>query len=227
MARRVLDWRFASCSLRAIPGQSCLHCDRGAEECLTWPPKKFGVYSSIRFTLDSLRVHYDTLRYSGMYRLMSYEDLKIHSVHHLMGNKWSSFIFGFSFFEFGFWIFSWNPYFIWNLRRFHFDESLYEPSRQWLGWQFTGGPKLDCTTSENFTSKFSKILVFYIHIQKIMLWIFESILGHLWMLEKSSSFIFETVFLFRTFDILKFSKNAWFEILNHFRFNQSLYEPFR
>ena len=34
----------------------------------------FDNLSSIRFLLDSLKVHHDTLRYPGMYQLMSFED---------------------------------------------------------------------------------------------------------------------------------------------------------
>ena len=44
-------------------------------------------------------------------------------------------------FKFWFFAFSWNLYIFWGLKPFHFNESLYEASRQWLGWQFTGGPK--------------------------------------------------------------------------------------
>ena len=41
-------------------------------------------------------------------------------------------------------VFSFFLIFLWLFLEFHhFDKSLYEPSRQWLGWQFTGGPKYE------------------------------------------------------------------------------------
>ena len=45
-------------------------------------------------------------------------------------------------------------YFFWGIfvesihhlkfKLFYFNESLYEPLRRWLGWEFTGGPKFVC-----------------------------------------------------------------------------------
>ena len=81
----------------------------------------------------------------------------IHYAHLWMLKTWPSlisrnvFFFCFSFFQIlTFLKFSSNPYFIWNLERFNFDESLYKPSRQWLGWQFTGGPKSITSRPKNW-----------------------------------------------------------------------------
>ena len=58
--------------------------------------------------------------------------------------KWPSLFFRIFFFNFDVFAIFLKYYFIWNLKRSYSDESLYEPSRQWPGWQFTGGPKYWC-----------------------------------------------------------------------------------
>ena len=75
-------------------------------------------------------------------------------------------------------------------------------------------------------SKFSKIWIFLFisenHVMDIQINSWASLNGR-----KIIIIYFRKYFLVSKFCHFQIFKNAWFEILNHFCFNESLYEPFR
>ena len=52
MVRRVIKWSFASCPLRAIPGQSCFRCNWGADMSDAWQLQKFFLRNFLQFALS-------------------------------------------------------------------------------------------------------------------------------------------------------------------------------
>ena len=151
------------------------------ENCGFWTAF-FLILLLIHFLLDCIAVHHDTLRYLGLYRLMSYEETKnaLGRPERLFGNLifrnfWKKIIFFLKLqnqnksYFYAHEVFSSHfgnsKMMIIDFQKvsdFFFlfliiNESLYEPYRQWLGWQFTGGPKsqrlgMRKTIFENFSS---------------------------------------------------------------------------
>ena len=71
----VPEYFYLQKALRVLPAETRSTIYRRFEsQCLGRRKTICESFSAIRFVLDGLKVHHDTLRYLGMYRLMWYED---------------------------------------------------------------------------------------------------------------------------------------------------------